>query len=231
MNGELMDALSTDFKGINQVVRFRWACLMLALKLQDDDTSKSRLRDSDIRKIGRDKALFIKVSEADETMKTVNDLAYRVDPSHRQFVDHQLRVFEVSVAAFVLGYTIKGEKPAKSVGNLGWRLVQCILNETNFKLTDEFDSFVDKDDVKTDKTTDKDADKRDDTSVFRSNNDDITLSILNGKSLNINDTVVKKKKDADDAQVHMVIASASKGIVKLIDEDGNEESMSIEEVS
>ena len=29
----------------------------------------------------------------------------------------------------------------------------------------------------------------------------------------------------------MVIASASKGIVKLIDEDGNEESMSIEEVS
>ena len=50
VNGELMDALSTDFKGINQVVRFRWACLMLALKLQDDDTSKSRLRDSDIRK-------------------------------------------------------------------------------------------------------------------------------------------------------------------------------------
>ena len=50
VNSDLMDALSTDFKGINKEVRFRWACIMLALKLQDDDTSKSRLKDSDINK-------------------------------------------------------------------------------------------------------------------------------------------------------------------------------------
>jgi hypothetical protein len=210
---DLIEALATDMKGTHQMVRLRWAILMLL-----SDKIDKPMRFADWKLVSASKNNNTIYREADDLMKSMDDLVENHEdikklPSTKLAnVRYQLTSFEADVAAFVFNKKRLSCGAVTSLQNAGWRCVQQIADIAGVKVTDKFDACADKPEASaavSQGVTD---------CKIRGADEDITTDLMRSLEFSAGDIVVSKK---DKIDVRFRIMTFANGKVHMTNTEDN----------